>query len=120
MAEPTTRPTILQRIGRIIFRIACLVALAFLIGLALNKISAKFERERRPAGFLRGMIQGALMPMSMPNLLVGKDVNIYSARNTGTKYKLGYTVGTNTCGALFFGVFFWRFSRWRRRGNTRP
>ena len=55
------------------------------------------------------------MPMAMPNLLVGRDVSIYSTRNTGLKYKLGYTVGVNGCGAIFFGVLFWRFSRWRKR-----
>ena len=75
-------------------------------------------RQARPAGFLRGMLQGALMPMSMPNLLVGKDVSIYSLRNTGLTYKLGYTMGTNTCGALFFGLFFWRVTRWRTAGKA--
>jgi len=119
MAEATIQRTILRRIGGIIYRVAFLLLLAFLIGLVLNKISATFEHDTRPAGFMRGMFQGALMPMSLPNLLVGKDVSIYSIHNTGTRYKLGYTVGTNTCGAIFFGVFFWRFSRWRRPAGPR-
>lgn len=89
------------------------MALAFCIGVVLNLLSAHFEKDTRPAGLVRGMLQGALMPMSMPNLLVGKDVSIYSLHNTGTTYKLGYTLGTNTCGALFFGLFFWRITRWR-------
>ena len=54
------------------------------------------------------------MPMALPNLLIGNDVTIYSARNTGLPYKLGYTVGVNMCGALFFGVFFVRLSQWRK------
>jgi hypothetical protein len=73
------------------------------------------ERSARPAGFSRGVLQGALMPMSMPNLLFGRDVAIYSQNNTGLSYKLGYTSGVNGCGAIFFGFVFWRFSRWRNQ-----
>lgn len=54
------------------------------------------------------------MPMSMPNLLVGRDITIYSSHNTGVRYKLGYTAGVNGCGAIFFGVLFWRLNRWRK------
>jgi len=74
------------------------------------------DRSTRPAGFSRGMLQGALMPMAMPNLLIGSDVIIYAQNNTGVSYKLGYTAGVNVCGAIFFGLFFWRVSRWKRRG----
>jgi hypothetical protein len=52
--------------------------------------------------------------MSLPNLLAGRDITIYSAKNTGVGYKIGYTTGVNACGALFFGIVFWRFSRLRR------
>jgi hypothetical protein len=27
---------------------------------------------------------------------------------------LGYTCGVNACGAIFFGWFFWRVSKWRK------
>ncbi len=98
-------------------RVSAILALALIIGWTLNRISASLERSHRPAGFSRGMVQGALMPMAMPNLLFGKDIAIYSENNTGLTYKLGYTAGVNGCGALFFGFCFWRFSRWRR-GNV--
>jgi hypothetical protein len=100
-------------------RFALFVALAAVIGLVLNRISGSLERSARPAGFARGLLQGALMPMAMPNLLVGNDVMIYSPHNTGLGYKLGYTVGVNVCGAFFFGCFYWRISRWRR-AEKRP
>ena len=58
------------------------------------------------------------MPMSMPNLLVGKDVSIYAANNTGLTYKLGYTAGVNGCGAIFFGFFFWRVRKWKQNGKA--
>ncbi len=67
------------------------------------------------AGFLRGLLHGAAMPLALPKLAMGHDVAIYAARHTGRTYNLGYTVGVNLCGALFFGVMFYRFSRWRRK-----
>lgn len=75
------------------------------------------NRDPGPAGFARGMVHGAMMPCALPNLLVGKDVTIYAVENTGRTYKLGYTVGVNGCGAIFFGVFFWRVNRWRKGLN---
>jgi hypothetical protein len=45
---------------------------------------------------------------------VGQDVSIYQTDNTGRTYKLGYTLGVNACGLIFFSIFFWRLSRLRR------
>jgi hypothetical protein len=95
-------------------RMAVFLAAAALIGVTLNRVAASLDHSAHPAGFARGVLQGALMPMSLPNLLVGHDVAIYSQNNTGLTYKLGYTTGVNACGALFFGVVFWRFNRLRR------
>lgn len=67
-----------------------------------------------PAGFIVGVVDGVLMPMAMPALIVGKDMPIYAPNNSGRTYKLGYTMGVNGCGALFFGVVFWRVTRWYR------
>jgi len=103
-----------MQILRVGCRIAAFLCLAALIGWVLNEISDSLHKDQRPAGFGRGMLQGALMPMSMPNLLVGKDITIYSTTNTGVKYKLGYTLGVNVCGAAFFGLFFLRVARWRK------
>jgi hypothetical protein len=97
----------------IIRRAVVWLAIAFTIGWALNHLGRHFERDRQPAGFGRGFLQGALMPMAMPNLAFGSDVNIYAMNNTGVRYKLGYTAGVNACGMLFFGFFFWRVRRWR-------
>jgi hypothetical protein len=71
-----------------------------------------------PAGFLLGMKHGAAMPLALPRLLLGHDATIYAASNTGRTYKLGYTTGVNACGALFFGVAFWRLHRLRARLRT--
>jgi hypothetical protein len=99
-------------------RLAVIFIAAWCFGAFLNWFATTLDRSARPAGFGRGLVQGALMPMSLPNLLVGRDVEIYSVNNRGVSYKLGYTAGVNGCGALFFGFFFWRISRWRRRANA--
>jgi len=98
----------------VIVRIASIILLAFIIGWTLNQISRHLDRGMRPAGFARGLMQGAMMPAAMPNLLVGHDIAIYSVNNNGVFYKLGYTMGVNSCGAVFFGAFFWRVNRWRK------
>ena len=59
------------------------------------------------------------MPMAMPALIAGKDMPIYAPQNTGRTYKLGYTMGVNGCGAVFFGVVFWRVSRWYKTRSQR-
>ena len=96
------------------------LGVAFLIGWVLNFSTTKLNDWAGPAGFGRGVLHGALMPMALPNLLAGNDVVIYAPDNTGRTYKLGYTVGVNGCGAIFFGVFFWRVRRWRQARRDGP
>lgn len=96
-------------------RLLSFLILLVVIGCVTRGLIYLSNRTPGPAGFLRGMAHGALMPCALPNLLVGNDVTIYAAENTGRTYKLGYTVGVNTCGAIFFGFFFWRLNRWRKK-----
>jgi len=105
-------PTSRRRV--ILKRILTFLLVAACVGIFMRYMSEKFSRSTAPAGFVRGMLQGALMPGALPNLVVGNDVMIYAPNNTGRTYKLGYTCGVNTCGAIFFGWFFWRVSRWRK------
>ena len=99
---------------RIVRAIASLVLLAFIIGWILQRSAEALNRGNERAGFGRGLLHGAMMPLALPNLLVGKDVPTYATDNTGVSYKLGYTAGVNACGAIFFGACFWR---WSRRGK---
>ena len=108
-------PASLRR--KILLRILSILLAAFIIGCVTNVCIALTNRSGGPAGFGRGMLQGALMPCALPNLLAGRDVVIYAPNNTGRTYKLGYTVGVNGCGAVFFGIFFWRVNRWRKRAR---
>ena len=91
-----------------------LVALAVAIGWVLHHTAAALDDNGKPAGLGRGILHGALMPLALPNLVVGSDVPIYATRNTGVPYKLGYTLGVNACGAVFFGCFYWRLNRLRK------
>jgi len=102
---------------RLLATLLTTLLLAAIIGWLIHQAAAAMDRSQSPAGFGRGLIQGTLMPMAMPNLLVGHDVTIYAQNNTGVGYKLGYTLGVNICGAIFFGIFFWRLNRLRRRLN---
>jgi hypothetical protein len=71
-------------------------------------------------GFGYGMAHGALMPMALPSLAMGKDVDIYAANNSGRAYKLGYIVGINVCGLVFFGSVFWRPAKKRAEATSSP
>jgi hypothetical protein len=100
---------------KILTRIFYFVLVATIIGCVTRVLIAASNQGHGPAGFTKGLLHGALMPCAMPNLIVGNDVTIYALNNTGRTYKLGYTMGVNGCGALFFGLFFWRLNRWRAR-----
>jgi hypothetical protein len=114
MSDTQLEMTPARRLLKIFVRLLMIVMLAFCIGWILNQVAHSLEKSHRPAGFARGLLQGALMPMSMPNLLVGNNVTIYAENNTGVSYKLGYTTGVNGCGAIFFGFFFWRLRRLKK------
>jgi hypothetical protein len=87
---------------------AILVLLGVLLGLGQGWAASRFYGPERVAGFHLGVIQGALMPAALPSLLMGKDLPIYAPNNIGRGYKIGFLVGINFCGTVFFGIAFWR------------
>lgn len=101
--------------AKILRRVLSFVVFAAILAFVTNILISFSNKEPGPAGFKRGVVHGILMPGAMPNLLIGNDVTIYAPVNTGRTYKLGYTVGVNACGAVFFGFSFWRINRWRKR-----
>jgi hypothetical protein len=107
-------PPAISRRQKILKRVFSFLVVAVCVGIGFRQASIAMSKSTGPAGFGRGMLQGAMMPGALPNLLVGNDVMIYAPNNTGRTYKLGYTCGVNACGAIFFGWFFWRVSRWRK------
>lgn len=65
----------------------------------------------RKAGLGYGAMHGAMMPMALPALLLGRDVPIFAENHAGRWYKIGYIAGINLCGILVFGSAFLGKSR---------
>jgi hypothetical protein len=105
----------MRRWQRALSRVFTFAVLGVFFFWVVHRSSARLDASAGPAGFAHGILHGALMPMALPNLLLGHDATIYASNNTGRLYKLGYTVGVNGCGLVFFGFFFWRLNRIRRR-----
>lgn len=89
------------------------IIITALFGWLYGWASPKCFHKDESAGFAWGMLHGALMPMALPALVMGQDVEIYATNNSGRLYKLGYIVGINLCGVVFFGSIFWTPGRKR-------
>ncbi len=80
--------------------------MGLLLGWVYAWAAPRLYRTENTAGFWLGTTHGALMPVALPSLLMGKDVPIYAPTNSGRAYKLGYIAGINVCGLVFFGLAF--------------
>ena len=87
---------------------ATLIVVTVIFGWLYGWASPWAFASKQPAGFAFGMLHGAMMPLSLPSLVIGKDLTIYSTNNAGRIYKIGYICGVNVCGRLFIGPLFWR------------
>jgi hypothetical protein len=112
MAAPTCNnpptPVLPGWLKRVALKAATFLLLGLLLGFGYDWAAPRFYGPERVAGFRLGVLHGALMPVALPSLLLGKDVPIYADRNEGRIYKLGYIAGINACGFVFFGLAFWR------------
>jgi hypothetical protein len=89
-------------------KIAVFLFVTVLVGLFYGWASPWAFPKNKTSGFGYGMLHGAMMPIALPSLIIGKDVPIYAADNSGRTYKIGYICGINLCGLAFFGPIFWR------------
>ncbi|MFZ0829082.1 MAG: hypothetical protein WAO02_16840 [Verrucomicrobiia bacterium] len=92
-------------------KIATFLTASALLGWSYGWSSARAFPKGKTFGFGYGMLHGALMPLALPSLLLGRDVEIFAADNSGRLYKIGYICGINACGLAFFGPLFWRPKR---------
>jgi hypothetical protein len=117
MAEPVqeqvSTPAHPSKAKVIIIKIIVLTVIALGLGFTHDWASSRYYRPDYVAGFRTGLLEGALMPAALPGLVGGNDLPIYAPNNLGRPYKIGYIVGLNTCGTLFFGVAFWQPRRLR-------
>ena len=89
-------------------KIASLIVAGIVFGWGYTWAEPRYYKTEQPAGFWLGALHGALMPTALPCLLMGRDVPIFTANNTGRPYKIGYIAGINFCGLVFFGLSFYR------------
>jgi hypothetical protein len=112
MAEPKVNetPTGIRssKWKTLVVKVVVLVVLGLLLGAAYDWAAPRMYGPDRLPGFRLGVLHGALMPVALPTLLMGRDVPIYAATNTGRIYKIGYIAGINLCGMTFFGAAFRR------------
>ena len=97
----------------IVVKSVILTALCVMLGLAQAWMASWSYKPNRVAGFPIGLWHGMLMPAALPGLLMGQNLPIYALNNTGRTYNIGYAMGINGCGMLFFSVAFWRPRGWR-------
>ena len=89
---------------RLVLTLAPLVLVGVLSGWVYDWATPRFYGADRTPTFRLGILHGALMPVALPSLLLGKDVPIYSPNPPNRTYKLGYILGVNLCGLLFIGA----------------
>jgi hypothetical protein len=89
-------------------KVATLVLLGLVLGFAYDWAAPRLYGRDRVPGFRLGVLHGALMPVALPALLIGRDVPIYATNHTERTYKIGYIAGINLCGLVFFGIAFRR------------
>jgi hypothetical protein len=104
--EPAPAPVVRRKLW--LKKIAAILIVSALLGWAYGWSSSRAFPKDEPFGFGYGMLHGALMPLALPSLLLGRDVVIYATDNSGRFYKIGYICGINVCGLAFFGSLFWR------------
>ncbi|MBN8248015.1 MAG: hypothetical protein J0L84_11285 [Verrucomicrobia bacterium] len=99
-------PPVRRGLPGAVLRAAATIAIALGIAWACGAAMRADARLADPPGLFRGMLHGAMMPVAWPTLLAGQDQEIYAGRNAGRPYKLGYSLGVNLSGLVFFGWLF--------------
>lgn len=92
----------------IVRKVVTLAIVTIVVGLIFGWASPRMFPRDSKAGIGLGLAHGALMPIALPSLVIGKDVEIFATNNTGRSYKIAYIIGINLCGLLFFGSAFWK------------
>jgi hypothetical protein len=109
ISEPAPTPAGRRKLW--LKKIAIFLIVSALLGWSYGWSSSRAFPPNKTFGFGYGMLHGALMPLALPSLLMGRDVEIFAADNSGRFYKIGYIFGINLCGLAFFGPLFWRPTR---------
>ena len=109
-------PALPSKAKELTIKIVALTLLGVALGCAQGWASSRYYKPDHVAGFNLGVMHGILMPAALPGLLLGNNLPIYAPNNSGRTYNIGFAVGVNCCGTLFFGISFWRPRRRRKHG----
>jgi hypothetical protein len=109
-------PALMSKAKELTIKIVALTLLGVGLGIAQGWASSRSYKPDHVAGFNLGVVHGILMPAALPGLLLGNNLPIYAPNNTGRTYNIGFAVGINCCGTLFFGISFWQPRRRRKHG----
>ena len=104
----TIAPAPMSQTKVIIIKVIALTVISLGLGFTHTWASTRCYQPDYVAGVPAGMMEGAIMPAALPPLLMGHDVPIYAPNNVGRGYKIGFILGLNTSGTIFFGVAFWK------------
>jgi hypothetical protein len=96
-----------DKVKVIVIKIVALTLFGLALGLAQAWATPRLYEPKRVANIHMGVLHGILMPAALPGLLLGNDLPIYAPNNTGRPYNIGYILGLNLCGTIFFGIGFW-------------
>jgi hypothetical protein len=113
VASPSADGTTVSKMRALLPKIILLTLLSAALGVAQGWAAAGTYKPANEAGFEIGLLHGALMPAALPGLVMGQRLPIYAQNNSGNPYNIGYILGINACGTVFFGVAFWQ----RRKGH---
>jgi hypothetical protein len=95
-------------IKRLLRKVVILAIATLVLGWLYGWASPWAFPKNKTSGFGLGILHGALMPLALPSLVLGRDVEIFAADNSGRFYKIGCICGIDICGLVFIGPLFWR------------
>jgi hypothetical protein len=104
---PAAAPAPPSKLKVFIVKTIVLTLFGFALGFAQSRASSTYD-PKHVAGFWHGFMHGAIMPAALPGLVFGQELSIYAVNNLGRPYNIGFILGLNTCGTLFFGMSFWQ------------
>jgi len=108
IASEAPKRTTHSKIKEWALKFILLTAFTMALGLAQGWAASRTYQSDYPAGFHTGVLHGILMPAALPGLLLGQNLKIYAPNNSGRPYNIGYILGINGCGTVFFGIAFWQ------------
>lgn len=89
-------------------KIGVFVLVTILFGWVYGRVSPRMFPAGTRFGFSHGLLHGGMMPLALPALVMGDNVELFGHDNNGRPYKIGYICGINLCGVIFFGSAFWK------------